>query len=368
MDAFNPLIREGKCLSLTILIPIAGNRDIHDTIQSIIAQNYPGCEILILHNGIQDLPEGTEVTEKDEYHEDLLIRELFIRKLGKGNALNEGICHTESDLVCVLDADCILHKDALANAVRHFSNADVAAVGGRLLVRTDDSSMLETIQFCEYTKTFHLNRRVFAWLNAQCLISGAFGIFRRSALLEINGYDTDTVGEDMELVLRLQEEAYRQSKRVIVYEPAAICHTAVPHSLRRLMRQRDRWQRGLMDCLIKHHHMILNPHYGLLGTATLFYQLLIELLGPVFWILYMVISVSVNFDPLAYLISAGYALTQIGMTLFAVSLDHRHKAGEFLKLIPGLVLTSMEGIILHIAIMGARLYGMITFHWRRMVW
>ena len=69
-----------------------------------------------------------------------------------------------------------------------------------------------------------------------------------------------------------------------------------------------------MDCIIKHHHMILNPHYGLLGVVTLFYQLLIELLGPVLWVLYMVISVSVNFAPLAYLISAGYALTQIGMT------------------------------------------------------
>ena len=91
---------------------------------------------------------------------------MFIRKLGKGSALNEGMCHTESDLVCVLDADCILHKNALANAVRHFSNEDVAAIGGRFLVRTDDSSLLETIQFCEY----------------------------------------------MELVLRLQEEAYRQSK------------------------------------------------------------------------------------------------------------------------------------------------------------
>ena len=368
MDAFNPLIREGKSPSLTILIPVAGNRDIHDTIQSIIAQNYPGCEILILHNGIQDLPEGTEVTEKGECHDDYLIKELFIRKRGKGNALNEGICHTKSDLICVLDADCILHKNALASVVRHFSNEDVAAVGGRLLVRTDDSSMLETIQFCEYMKAFHLTRRIFALLNAQCLISGAFGVFRRSALLEINGYDTDTVGEDMELVLRLQEKAYRQSKRVIVYEPAAICHTTVPHSLRRLMCQRDRWQRGLMDCLIKHHHMILNPHYGLLGVVTLFYQLLIELLGPVFWILYMVISVSVNFNPITYLISAGYALTQIGMTLFAVSLDYRYKAGEFLKLIPRLVITSMEGIILHIAIIFARLYGMITFHWRRMVW
>ena len=82
----------------------------------------------------------------------------------------------------------------------------------------------------------------------------------------------------------------------------------------------------------------------------------------------MVISVSVNFDPLNYLISAGYVLTQIAMTLFSVSFDYRHKAREFLKLIPRLVFTSMEGIILHIAIMGARLYEMITFHWRRMVW
>ena len=82
----------------------------------------------------------------------------------------------------------------------------------------------------------------------------------------------------------------------------------------------------------------------------------------------MVISISVNFDTLNYLISAGYILTQIAMTLFDVSFDYKHKAREFLKLIPRLIFTSIEGIILHIAIMGARLYGMITFHWRRMVW
>ena len=222
--------------------------------------------------------------KKNEYYNDMgvLIRELFIRKIGKGNALNKGICLTKSDLICVMDADCILHKNALTSAVRHFRNEDVAAVSGRLLAKTDDTFLLETIQFYEYMKTFHITRRVFALLNAQCLISGAFGIFRRSALLEINGYDRDTVGENMELVLRLQEKAYKQQKRKIVYEPAAICHTTVPSSLKRLMRQRDRWQRGLMDCLIKHRHIILNTHYGLLGVVTLFYQLLIELLGPDF--------------------------------------------------------------------------------------
>lgn len=261
-----------------------GNRKIPDTIKSIVSQSYPKFEIFILHNGIYNLPEGTKITEKDEFYNDtdILIRELFIKKIGEGNVLNEGICRTKSDLICVMDADCILHKNALALAVRYFRNEDAAAVGERLLVKTDDSSLLETIQFYEYMKTFHLTRRAFVYLNAQCLISGAFGIFRRSAMLEIKGYDTDTVGEDMELVLRLQEETYKQSKRKIVYEPSAICYTTVPHSLKRLMRQCDKWQRGLMVCLIKHRHMILNTHYGLLGVVTLFYQLLIELLGPVF--------------------------------------------------------------------------------------
>lgn len=146
--------------SVTILIPMLGNRNIPDTIKSIVAQNYPKYEIFILHNGIYNLPEGTEITKKDEFYNetDILIRELFIKKIGKGNALNEGICRTESNLMCVMDADCILHKNALERAVRHFRNEDVAAVGGRLLVRIDDSSMLETIQFYEYMKTFHLTR------------------------------------------------------------------------------------------------------------------------------------------------------------------------------------------------------------------
>ena len=132
-------------------------------------QECPNCEILILRNGIQDLPQGTDVAEKDVFYQDF-------------------------------DADCVLQEDALSEAVKHFRNDEVVAVGGRLLVKREDSSQLEAILLCEYMKTFQLSRRIFARLNAQCLISGAFGVFRKSTLLEMNGYDIDTVGEDMELV------------------------------------------------------------------------------------------------------------------------------------------------------------------------
>ena len=354
--------------SVSILIPLTGLRIINETIESVIRQGYPNCEILILRNDIQDLPQGTDASERDVFYQNsgYLLREIFIRE--KGNALNEGICLARNDLVCVLDADCILQEDALSNAVKHFQNDEVAAVGGRLLVKREDSSLLEAIQFCEYMRTFQLSRRIFAKLNAQCLISGAFGVFRKSALLEINGYDIDTVGEDMELILRLQEQDYLQSKKQIVYDPTAACYTGVPHSIKRLLHQRDRWQRGLMDCLIKHHNMIANPHYGLLGLVTMCYQLVIELLGPIFWVIYTVLLVDKNMIPFFSVAFAGYALVQIGMTIFAAYIDIEKNMRSVLKWIPKLILTTIEEMALHTLIMAARIVGMITFHWRRLVW
>ena len=308
--------------------------------------------------------------EKDCFYEgsDILIREIFIREKGKSNALNEGISRARNDLICVLDADCILQEDALSKAIKHFQNDEVAAVGGRLLVEREDESVLERVQYCEYMKTFLLSRKIFARLNAQCLISGAFGVFRKSVLLEMNGYDTDTVGEDMELVLRLQDRGYQRSGNQIVYDPTAVCYTGVPHSIKRLLHQRDRWQRGLMDCLIKHRNMIANPLYGFLGLVTMSYQLVVELLGPVFWVIYLGVLIYRNMVPFFSVVFAGYALVQIGITVFAAYIDMDKNKWELFKLLPKLILTTLEGMLLQIPILLARLFGMITFLWRRLVW
>lgn len=325
---------------------------------------------MILRNDIQDLPQGTDVAEKDVFYQDsdYLIREICIRKKGKGNALNVGICYARNALVCVIDADCILQEDALSKAVKHFQNDEVVAVGGRLLVKRENSSQLEAIQFCEYMKTFQLSRRIFARLNAQCLISGAFGVFRKSTLLGINGYDIDTVGEDKELILRLQEQDFQKSKKRIVYEATAVCYTGVPHSIKRLLHQRDRWQRGLMDCLIKHHNLIANPHYGLLGLVTMCYQLMVELLGPIFWVTYTVLLIEKNMLSFLTVVFVGYVLLQIGLAIFAAYIDTEKNMRSLLRWIPKLILTTIEEMVLQIPIMVARVVGMLTFHWRRLVW
>ena len=189
---------------------MTGFKTIDETIESVVRQECSKCEILILRNDIQSLPQGTDVAEKDVFYQDpdYLLREIFIQEKGKGNALNEGIRRAKNDLICVLDADCILKENALSQAMRHFDNDEVVAVGGRLLVAKEYSSLLEVAQYCEYMITFQIARRILDKLKAQCLISGAFGVFRKSVLLQMNGYDTDTVGEDMELVLRLLDGGY----------------------------------------------------------------------------------------------------------------------------------------------------------------
>ena len=352
------------------MIPLTGFKTIDETIGSVVRQGCSKCEILILRNDIQSLPQGTDVAEKDVFYQgsNYLLREIFIQEKGKGNALNEGIGRAKSDFICVLDADCILKENALSQAVRHFENDEVVAVGGPLLAANEDGTLLERAQCCEYMKTFQIARRIFAKLNAQCLVSGAFGVFRKSALLEMNGYDTDTVGEDMELVLRLQDGGYQKSGNQIVYDPTAVCYTRVPHSLKRLLQQRDRWQRGLMDCLIKHRNMIANPFYGLLGLVTMTYQFVVELLGPVFWMVYACLLVWKKMFPFFLLAFAGYVLAQIGLTVFAAYIDTERYIGSLLKWMPKLILTTIEEMFLQIPINVARVIGMVTFHWRRLEW
>lgn len=127
----------------------------------------------------------------------------------------------------------------------------ISAVGGRLKAVNEKKNLLVFLQKIEYMKTFNIWRTIFNHFNANCLISGAYGIFRKYDILLVNGYDTDTVGGDMEVVLSIQE-LLRGIGRKVVYEKDSICYTGTPATMFQLLCQRDRWQRGLLDCLIKH--------------------------------------------------------------------------------------------------------------------
>jgi cellulose synthase/poly-beta-1,6-N-acetylglucosamine synthase-like glycosyltransferase len=145
--------------------------------------------------------------------------------------------------------------------------------------------MIERFQIVEYFRSFLYGR--VSWGNALLIVSGAFGVFLKEEIIKIGGYKTNTIGEDMEIIVRLHHELRKKKhkkdrkKYSIKFCPDAVCWTQGPMSMDDLRNQRRRWQVGLLDTLIHHAGMTLNPKYGTVGMLSFPYNWLFELLGAV---------------------------------------------------------------------------------------
>ena len=116
---------------------------------------------------------------------------------------------------------------------------------------------------------------------------------------------------------------------------------------------------------MKYHNMIANPLFGFLGLLTMIYQLIVELLGPVFWCIYEALLILEEAIPLFPMVFFGYYLLQILMTIFVAVKD---TTGELERILPRLIITTLEAMLMQIPIIIARMIGMITFYWKRLVW
>jgi len=187
------------------------------------------------------------------------------------------------------------------------------------------TSWLARFQLVEYLRAFVFARMGFNRLGGNLIISGAFGLFQREAVIQAGGY-AHTVGEDAELVVRIHR-TMREKKRPyrIMHISEPVCFTEVPESLRILGRQRDRWQRGLVDTLWRHRRMMLRPSYGAIGLITLPLFLVFELAAP--------------------------AVELLGYVWFAVALFEGHSNKPFAMLFFAMafmwgLLLSVQGLIL----------------------
>jgi cellulose synthase/poly-beta-1,6-N-acetylglucosamine synthase-like glycosyltransferase len=311
-------LRTGGAPPITLVNP-AFNEEatLEESIRSLLALNYPEFEVLVCNDGSTD---GTLDVLKEAFNLEAVERvpmgdiatapvrgsyrsrrypNLWVldkENGGKADALNAGINYCRSALFCAMDADTILERDSLLRIVRPFlEDSRTVAAGGIIRIVNGctirkgqvesvrlPKNLLARFQVLEYLRAFLSGRMGWDALDATLIVSGAFGIFDRSLVVRVGGYSTDTVGEDMELVVRLHRHC-RENKRPykIGFVPDPVAWTECPESLKVLTRQRDRWQRGLMESLLKHRAMLLNPRYGRLGLLAYPYFFFLELLGPV---------------------------------------------------------------------------------------
>jgi cellulose synthase/poly-beta-1,6-N-acetylglucosamine synthase-like glycosyltransferase len=215
---------------------------------------------------------------------------------GKADALNAALNLARAPIVCSMDADSLLESDALLRAVRPFLEDPerVVAVGGTVRVVNGcetrfgqvtrvgpPSNFVALLQTIEYLRAFLMARLAWSELGALLIVSGAFGLFRRDAVLDVGGYTVGTVGEDMDLIVKLHKH-FRRARQPysIVFLPEPVCWTEVPESLGVLGRQRARWHRGALETFASHWGMLFNPRYGRVGALGFGYVLLVDVLGP----------------------------------------------------------------------------------------
>lgn len=312
------LLMKAGAPPVTVLLP-AFNEETGcvESVRSLLHLNYPEYEIVVVNDGSEDrtlerlrtafdlapafrAPTSSLPTAdvRQIYRSRHQPRLWVIDKEngGKSDALNAGLNHCATPLFCSMDADGVIERDALIRLVRPFlEDANTVAAGGIVRVLNGSTirggevrnvllprSVLARFQVVEYLRSFLAGRMGWDSVNMLLIISGAFGVFRRASVVQAGGFAVDTVGEDMELVVRLHRIAREQGLPYrVTFVPDPVAWTEAPETIRGLGRQRDRWQRGLMQSLARHRRMLFNPRYGRVGMVAYPYFYFLEGWGPV---------------------------------------------------------------------------------------
>lgn len=306
-------------LGVSILVP-AFNEEagILPNVSSLLNLNYQKFEIVVINDGSKDstaellikqfemeqvpIPSNKSVPTKE-------VESVFVSAIapnltlvnkangGKADALNCGINFSQYDYACTVDGDSVLEKNSIKKMMRPFilEGEKVAAAGGSVeLINGNEvvdgvadktiefsENPLVAMQSIEYFRSFLIGRVALSEYNWMLICSGAFTVFDKQLLIDHGGLATDVIGEDMEIVVRLQKELVRtKNKRKIVHVPDAVCYTEAPETLRVLHRQRRRWHQGLLESLWRHKSVAFHPSYGSLGLVAFPYFIIAEAIIP----------------------------------------------------------------------------------------
>lgn len=390
---------------ISIIVP-AYNEEVTivDTIRSLLHLDYKTYEIVVVNDGSKDntgtivsdvfglkrvyrpIRRQVECQEQESVFEGSIsgIPITLINKIngGKADAINMGINASKYPYFVCMDADSILQKDSLKKiAVPVLENQDVVAVGS--MIRISNNSVFEkgelvqmrlpkrltpAFQVLEYERSFLASRILLDKFNSNLIISGAFGLFHKQAVINVGGYQVGSMGEDMELIVKLH--SYYRSNRLpylIKYAYEAICWTQAPEHFRDLLKQRKRWHIGLFQSMTRHTGMITKPSY--------IYFLLYELLSPVielFGILVTILAylfglLNVKYMIVLFLVYAlfGSMLTVIAFLTRNFLSDTKISFGDVIK---AFLLCIPENIIIRFIMAWTRIFALLFYRGNKTNW
>ncbi|MEK3854193.1 glycosyltransferase [Cytobacillus sp. FSL H8-0458] len=379
-QTFDEYMNESFAKPVSIIVP-AYNEEagIVASVRSLLSIDYPSFEIIVVNDGSKDdtiekmithyqmkeinpaVRKQVQTKSVKKVYQSISLPNLYLidkENGGKADALNAGINFSHFPYFCSLDGDSVLERDAFLKVMKPIldSDGEVIASSGSIRIANgceiQDGNILKVglareplviMQIIEYLRAFLMGRIGLSRHNLLLIVSGAFGVFSKQWVIDAGGYKTNTVGEDMELVVRLHRLIRdKKQKKKIVYVPDPVCWTEVPESTTYLRRQRRRWHRGLFESLWTHRKMTFNPRYGPIGFISFPYFWIVEFLGPIVELLgyiYVVISlflggIYLEFAILIFLLSCLYGslFSMAAVLLEEWSLRKFPKISDLIKL------------------------------------
>ena len=400
--------------SISIIAPAYNESlNIVENVRSLLSNHYIHYDVILVNDGSKDDSLEKLIATYDLVKVDYLVNQRIktmplragvfkstnpaFEKLivvdkengGKADALNVGLNFSKNDYIACIDVDCLLLEDSLQKMIKPFleyTDRKVIASGGVIRIANSckikdgklmdinfSKSMLVRLQIIEYLRAFLLGRMAWSRLNGLLVISGAFGMFDKDLAIKVGGYDKNTVGEDMEIVVRMRRYMEEQKiKYKVAYIPDPLCWTEAPDSYKILISQRNRWTRGTIETLKKHRVIGFNYKYGILGMLSYPYWLIFERLAPlieVLGIIYFLVLLTTRdiqwpytlvFFLAAYLSSIIFTL----FTLFSEELTYNQykKKGIGIKLI---LAAFLEPFLLHPLTLYAAIRGNYDYYFNK---
>ena len=407
------ILAQNHYVPVSIIVPAYNEETtVVDTVRSLLELDYTVYEIIVVDDGSKDATAQRmiEAFDMQLIHRPIrrqveCNREEFIysapgqkvpltlirkKNGGKADGLNMGINAAQYPYFICMDADSVLQYDSLREIVRPvLEDENVVAVGGS--VRPSNNvelekgrvkkyrlprSILACMQVLEYDRSFLAARILFDKFNGSLIISGAFGLFKKDMVIACGGYDRTTMGEDMELVVKLHEYCVaNEHPYKIRYATNAICWTQAPERLKDLKGQRRRWHLGLFQSMNRHRAMLGNMRYGLVSIVSYMYFLLYELLSPyieLFGIVTVLLAfwvglINVPFMILFYLIYAvfGSVLTLTAFFSRIQTIDLKISVGDAAKAV---LLCLFEVACLRFILAFVRMTAFVGYKKKKMNW
>lgn len=402
----NDIVSATDIPSVTLVAPAYNEGlTIVENVKSLLSIQYPFYEFILVNDGSTDnsmellidkydlepfdatfvtQPISTATVNKIYKSKKQQYRHLTVidkNNGGRADALNAGINFAGTELVLCTDADCIIEQDAILKMVRPFleeGDREIIACGGAIGIANDSIihngvlkklnvplDLVPTVQVVEYIRAFLIGRMGWGEINGLLLVSGAFGMYPRTRLIQVGGFSSKTVGEDLELCIRLRVHMEKLKKPYkVVYVPETLCWTEAPPDYNILVKQRDRWARGLWETLKLHKYLFLNPKYRSMGMLFLPYWFFFEFGAPIVELLGIISIIFfgyfgfINWTNALFLFALVYLLgcifSTISIFFYIKNFKHYNQPGQVTEL---LLAAYLEPFLFHPVLVFGQIKG-----------